>query len=301
MRRMVHRVIPSRTRALRGSLPMLNRRLYLQAWLVAVVALLVAFLTLEPPPEEVEPNGVATFTASDAVKATNELAAVAPQRASGTPGAEVALEWVRARFAELVGEAQGDRVATQPFVARILGDTLSLNNVFFTQPAAATTKSQRNILIVAPRDTPRGVASGASSTAILVELARTTAKSRYRHRLIFLSADGTSLGNAGLRWYLSTVEPRSIAGVIVVDAPGEGTGRELHIWSGGSGRQALALRPAGKPQRRAACARHVQTSTADDLLTTPSWMPRRTAALTTCSRCWSRPCTSRCRAASRSS
>ena len=165
---------------------MLNRRLYLQAWLVAVVALLVAFLTLEPSPNDVEPNGVATFTPTEAVKASNDLAALAPQRAPGTPGAQKALEWVQGRFAQLAGKGQAVRVATQPFVARVTGDALPLNNVFFTQPATADTKSQRNILIVAPRDTPPGVAAGASSTAILVELARTTAKSKYRHPLIFL-------------------------------------------------------------------------------------------------------------------
>ncbi len=222
---------------------MLNRRLYLQAWLVAVVALLVAFLTLEPPPNDVEPNGVATFTATDAVKAAADLAAAAPQRAPGTPGAQKALEWVQTRLSALPDTNQGVRVATQAFVARTAGgDAVSLTNVFFTQPAKAQVPSKRNIVIVAPRDTPRGVEGGASSTAILVELARTTAKSTYRHRLIFLSVDGTSLGNAGLRWYLSTVERSRIAGVIVLDAPADGTGREMHIWSGGAGRQALALR-----------------------------------------------------------
>ncbi len=218
---------------------MLNRRLYLQSWLVAIVALLVAFLTLEPPPEDVEPNGVATFVAADAVRAAEDFAKVAPLRAPGTPGAQAGISWVQARFREL---DQGNRVAVQPFVARVRGDTLSLANVFFTQPAGAETKSQRNILIVGRRDTPRGVAGGASSTAMLVELARTTAKSRYRHRLIFLSVDGTSLGNAGLRWYLRSVQRSRIAGVIILDAPGEATGRELHLWSGGAGKQALALR-----------------------------------------------------------
>ena len=221
---------------------MLNRRLYLQAWLVALVALLVAFLTLEPTPDDVEPDGVATFTAGDALKYAADLTAVAPQRVPGTPGAEQALAWVQARFAELPDTNQGERIATQPFVARVGGNTVALTNVFFTQPARAQARTQRNIVIVAPRDTPRGVSAGASSTAILVELARTTAKSTFRHRLIFVSVDGTSLGNAGLRWYLSRVERSRIAGVIVLDAPGEGTGREMHIWSGGAGRQALGLR-----------------------------------------------------------
>ena len=223
----------------RGSLRMLNRRLYLQAWLVAVVALLVAFLTLEPPSEDVEPSGVATFIATDAVRAAADLAKVAPARAPGTSGARAGTEWVRARFDEL---DQGNRVAVQPFLARARGAELSLANVFFTQPATAEARSQRNILIVARRDTPRGVSVGASGTAMLVELARTAAKSRYRHRLIFLSVDGTSLGNAGLRWYLRSVERSRIAGVVILDAPAEGTGREFHLWSEGAGRQALALR-----------------------------------------------------------
>ena len=228
---------------------MLNRRLYLQAWLVAVVALLVAFLTLEPPLEDVESSGVATFIAADAVRAAADLAKVAPQRAPGTQGARAGADWVQARFAEL---DRGNRVAVQPFVARTRGDTLPLANVFFTQPAAAEAKSQRNILVVARRDTPRGVAAGASGTAMLVELARATAKSRYRHRLIFLSVDGTSLGNAGLRWYLRSVERSRIAGVVVLDAPAEGTGREIHLWSGGAGRQALALRQVAERSVRGA-------------------------------------------------
>ncbi len=228
---------------------MLNRRLYLQAWLVALVALLVAFLTLEPPPEDVEPDGVATFIAADAVRAVTELTTAAPVRSPGSQAAQVATEWVRARFAEI---DRGNRVAVQPFTARARGETLALTNVFFTQPAATEVRSQRNILIVGRRDTPRGVSGGASSTAMLVELARTTAKSRFRHRLIFLSVDGSSLGNAGLRWYLNSVERSRIAGVIVLDAPAEGTGRELHVWSGGAGRQALALRQLAEDSVRSA-------------------------------------------------
>lgn len=228
---------------------MLNRRLYLQAWLVALVALLVAFLTLEPPLEDVEPDGVATFVAADAVRAAADLAKVAPERAPGTQGGQAGADWVQARFAEL---DQGNRVAVQPFVARTRGGTLSLANVFFTQPAAAETKSQRNILVVARRDTPRGVPAGASGTAMLVELARAAAKSRYRHRLIFLSVDGTSLGNAGLRWYLRSVERSRIAGVVVLDAPAEGTDREIHLWSGGAGKQALALRQLAERSVRGA-------------------------------------------------
>jgi Peptidase family M28 len=231
---------------------MLNRRLYLQAWLVAIVALLVAFLTLEPPPEGVEPDGVATFTANDAVKSAGELVALAPQRAAGTPDAAKAAEWVGARFGELPDTNQGARVATQTFTARRNGSEVPLTNVLFTQRAEGEPKSARNILIVAPRDTPPGVAGGASSTAILIEVARTTAKIKYRHPIVFLSVDGSAAGNAGMRWYLNSVERSRIAGVIVLDAPAQGSGTTLSLWSAGAGRQALGLRQLAEQSVKAA-------------------------------------------------
>jgi hypothetical protein len=217
---------------------MLNRRLYLQTWLISIVALLVAFLTLQPPPEDLTTDVVTAFNATDALAVSNEFGTVAPERTPGTPAAAAAADWVRRQFATLPGQ----RVATQSFVARVDGATIPMTNVLFTLPSAAATHSQRNILIVAPRDTPRGVRAGTSGTGILVEMARTAAKSSYRHPLIFLSADGSTVGNAGLRWYLHNVDRSLIAAVVVLDAPGEGDGGPLHIWSGGAGRQALALR-----------------------------------------------------------
>jgi hypothetical protein len=219
---------------------MLNGRLYLQAWLVAVVALLVAFLTLEPPEEPIRTDQVATFNSSEAVDAANELAGVAPERTPGSPGASAAASWIEQRFRDLPDG--GKRVATQSMVARAGGETTPLKNVFFTLPASARTTSARNILIVAPRDAPAGVAAGTTSSAILVELARTAIRSSYRHALIFLSIDGGSIGNAGTRWYLRSVDRSRIAGVVVLDATGEGDGRTIHLWSTGAGRQALAIR-----------------------------------------------------------
>jgi hypothetical protein len=219
---------------------MLNGRLYLQAWLVAVVALLVAFLTLEPPDEVVRTDQVATFNSAVAADTASDLASVAPERVPGSPGADAAASWIEGRFR---GLPDGERrVATQAMVARVGGERIPLKNVFFTLPARAPTKSQRNIVIVAPRDAPRGVTAGTTSSAILVELARTASRTSYRHTIIFLSVDGGTIGNAGTRWYLRSVDRTRIAGVIVLDAPGEGDGRVVRLWSSGAGRQALAIR-----------------------------------------------------------
>lgn len=219
---------------------MINGRLYFQAWLVAVVALLVAFLTLEPPEEPIRTDQVATFNSSEATDAANELATVAPERTPGSPGADAAANWIEQKFRDLPDG--GKRVATQSMVARAGGETIPLKNVFFTLPASAPTTSARNIVIVAPRDAPAGVTAGTTSSAILVELARTAIRSSYRHTLIFLSIDGGTIGNAGTRWYLRSVDRSRIAGVVVLDATGEGDGRTINLWSTGAGRQALGIR-----------------------------------------------------------
>jgi hypothetical protein len=220
---------------------MLNRRLYLHAWLVAFVALIVAFLTLQPPEEPIPTDQPVTFNASEAAKGSAALAAAAPLRVPGTPGAAAAARWVEEQFRKL---PDGDRlVATQSMIARVDGQTVNLRNVFFTLPSDAVTTSSRNILIVAARDAPRGVTAGTSNTAILVELARTLAqRTNRRHTMIFLSVDGSTLGNAGTRWYLSQAERSLVAGMIAVDAPGDGAAGEVHVWAGGGGRQSLALR-----------------------------------------------------------
>ena len=219
---------------------MINGRLYFQAWLVAVVALIVAFLTLEPPGEPVRTDQVATFNSQEAVDTASDLAAAAPARAPGSPGAEAAAAWIEQRFKDLSGDGHG--VATQTMVARVDGKRIPLRNVFFTLPAAAPTRSQRNIVIIAPRDAPSGVAGGTTSSAILVELARTAIRTSYRHTIIFLSVDGGTIGNAGTRWYLRSVDRTRIAGIVALDAPGEGDGRVIPIWSSGAGRQSLAMR-----------------------------------------------------------
>lgn len=219
---------------------MLNGRLYLHSWVIATVALLVAFLTLQPVEEPIDAEQVGGFNGSVTRQAALDFRQAAPLRLSGTVGARDGADWVTRQFQSL---PEGDRrVAIQNAVVRGPRGEVPIVNVMFTVAAAAPTKSQRNILIVAPRDAPRQVSGGTSGTAILVELARMSIQGRYHHPLIFLSVDGDSLGNAGLRWYLASVDTRRIAGVIVLDAPAEGTGNAIHIWSGGRGRQALQLR-----------------------------------------------------------
>jgi len=219
---------------------MLNGRLYFQAWFVATVALLVAFLTLQPPAELPDPEQVAVFSGVEAAQLAEDLHRTAPLRVPGSETSKRAAAWVEAQFEQLPG---GDRlVATQDAVVRLGRDEVNIRNVMFTQPATAENKWSRNILVVAPRDAPRQVAGGTSSTAILVELARLATRTRAHHPIIFLSVDGDTLGNAGLRWYLRQVDTSRIAGVLVLDGVGEGEGTDVQIWASGAHRQALGMR-----------------------------------------------------------
>ena len=232
---------------------MLNGRLYLQAWLVAVVGLLVAFLTLQPPAEETAPSAVTTFNATEAQATAKAFAVVAPVREPGTPEAGRAADWVAERMRALAatvtpkpgGAAPEDRVAVLQAVARINRQNVVCQDVFLTLPAdaePATSRSTRNILVVAPRDTPAGVAGGTTGTAMLLELAQTAFKYKYRHPLIFLSTDCGTVGSGGMRWYLQEAEPSRVAGMVVLGPLGEGGDGTIHIWMEGAARQTLGLR-----------------------------------------------------------
>lgn len=220
---------------------MLNGRLYFQAWFVATVALLVAFLTLQPPAELPDPDQVAVFSGAETAQLADDLQRTAPLRVPGSETSRQGAAWVRNQFEQL---PDGKRLtAVQDAVVRLGGRTeVPIRNVMYTQAATADNRWSRNILVVAPRDAPRQAAGGTSSTAILVELARLASRTRSHHPIIFLSVDGDTLGNAGLRWYLRQVDPSRIAGVLVLDGVGEGEGTDIQIWASGAHRQALGMR-----------------------------------------------------------
>lgn len=249
---------------------MFNGRLYTQGWLIALLALLVAFLTLRAPEDASRTQQPAPFQGSATTNKALEFQEAAPLRVPGTVGAQAAEKWITDQFSLIQGLDLPD-VAVQRTVIRREGQDIPLANVSLTVPARAQNTVPRRILVVAPRDAPRQVTGGGSSTAILAELARLAAQQRYRHPITFLSVDGDTMGSAGLRWYLSRERSTRFAGVIILDAPGEGhdevpvldpvTGRQrtdpntgrlqtrpasdaqtIYLWSTGTGKQALDMR-----------------------------------------------------------
>lgn len=219
---------------------MLNARLYRTCWLVAGVALVVALLTLESPDRGPTPALPSTVDGQTTLELTERLAAVAPTRPAGGEADLAAARLVQDQLALLPG--MGRKVQTQEFEARADGRRLSLRNVYLAVPGQAGGSARGGIVVVAPRDTPPGVAAGASSTAILLRLARLSVTTRHLRPHLFVSTDGNTVGLSGMRWFLTRFSSFPIAAVIVIDGVGDAAGDRIHVWARGSdNRQALGL------------------------------------------------------------
>ncbi len=218
----------------------LNARLYRTCWLVAGVALVVALLTLESPDTGAEPPLPSSIDGAATLELNDQLAAIAPERAPGSGPDQAASRWIQGQLSQVPGGA--GRVQTQELVANDGGEQVRLQNLYLVVPGASAGRTQPGILVVAPRDTPSGVSAGTTSTALMLSLARASATARHQRPHLFVSTDGSTIGNAGIRWFLNRFSSFPIAGAIVLDAPGEAEGDAIHLWvDGRSDRQALRL------------------------------------------------------------
>ena len=245
---------------------MLNVRLYRTCWLVAGVALIVALLTLETPDTGSEPvlpsdiDGQGTLTLSD------QLTAIAPDRPAGSDADLQAAQWVKGQLAQVPGAA--GRVQTQDLVANANGDRVSLRNVYLVVPGSGGLRPLPGILVLAPRDTPVGVSGGASATAVMLRLARASATTRHERPHLFVSVDGSTVGNAGTRWFLRRFSSFPLEAAIVLDGPGDAQGDRVHVWiRGRTDRQSAGLAPfAERAIGRAGGRADASPSLADQLL-----------------------------------
>ncbi|MCB0873958.1 MAG: hypothetical protein H6531_07375 [Actinobacteria bacterium] len=224
---------------------MLNARLYRTAWLVAAVALIVALLTLQtplPPPEPVVP---ASIDGSVVLDGAQELERVAPLRVAGTQDDADAADWVEQGFTaalQSTGAASTSRVRRQEFLARHRGQLVPMTNVYLSLPGPVSAGGRSGVIVVAPRDIGPGIRSSATTTSLLVELARLSATSSHDRPLLFVSTDGATVGNAGMRWFLAQFAGFKTAAVVVLDGVGESSDGRTYIWRRGrDGRQALAM------------------------------------------------------------
>jgi hypothetical protein len=218
----------------------LNARLYRTCWLVAGVALVVALLTLETPDHGPEPMLPSSIDGQATLDLSSQLAAVAPERAAGSGADLAASRWIQGQLSQVPGAA--GRVQVQDLVARRDGERVDLQNIYLVVPGATGGNGRAGVLVVAPRDTPAGVSAGASATAVMLQLARVSATSRHQRPHLFVSTDGSTVGNAGIRWFLERFSSFPLAAAVVLDAPGEAEGDRIRVWSDGRvDRQALGM------------------------------------------------------------
>jgi hypothetical protein len=212
-------------------LNVLNARLYRTCWLVAGVALVVALLTLESPDRGPTPAMPASLDGASTLELTEYLGGVAPSRPAGSEADLSAARVVQNQFAQLPG--MGGKVQTQEFEVRAGGRRVALQNVYLAVPGESGGGTRGGVLVVAPRDTPPGVQAGVSSTAIMLRLARQSVTTRHLRPHLFVSTDGNTLGQSGMRWFLHTFSSFPISSVIVLDGLGDAEGDRVHVWSRG--------------------------------------------------------------------
>ena len=224
---------------------MLNTRLYRTCWIVALIALVIAPLTLRSPASLPEPDVPTQFDGTSALLGAQTLAKAAPERLPGSVGDRAAADWMRKELAQATRGSAGvakTGVKSQRFVVRTGFETRELENVYVVERGSGNEQTRVRdravILVVAPRDTPPGATGGTSGDALLVELAKRATTTTHSRPIYFLSTSGSTLGNAGIRWFLKRFSDTPIAAAIVLDAPGEAPGTGLHLWMGGSDSQA---------------------------------------------------------------
>jgi hypothetical protein len=210
-----------RRRPRRGSVerPVNGRLVRGTALLVGLPLLLAAFTVARPaplPPPSLPP----AFDTQTAVTLAGDLAAAAPDRSPGSPGALRAATW----FSEQM-RLYGFRTQADVFTARIPGrGRVTLRNLV----AVANGRSPRSIVFMAHRDNEGGgvgANDNASGTAALIELARAYAPiqgsqpARPAHKIVFVSTDGGAFGALGAARFAETyAAANDVLAVISLDA-----------------------------------------------------------------------------------
>jgi len=210
-------------------------RIYRAAFVPALLAIVVVMFSLESRPRPL-PQGLAADVVFDGDQAATTMRTIlgeAEDRRAGTAGNRAVADLVQERF-ERRGFAVEEPDAFQT-------DGKDLVNVVGRRAGA----SRRQIVVVAARDAP-GVpdaAGSASSTAVLMEVARVFEGRPSRKTLVLASVDGSTLGEPGTERLVGALDDAELVdGVIVISGLGMG-GDPLRIvpWSNDTTRAGLGL------------------------------------------------------------
>lgn len=217
---------------------MLDIRIYRAAFLPALLALVVVMFSLEN-----RPRPITSTLAPDAFDAKGAYATLVgivrrqPDRRPGSEGNRKSAELVEGRLRSLAGF----EIARDEFSAEVEGEAADMVNVIGVLAGA----SERQLVVLAHRDSlKRPGASSASSTAVLLGLAKALAGVRHERTLVFVSTDGGQADAAGARRFADAYPDREkVDAVLVLDDIGAARTRRPYLlpWSSDTRRGSLQL------------------------------------------------------------
>jgi hypothetical protein len=212
-------------------------RIYRAAFVATLVAVLVVMFSLQERPAPLSaPIAPDAFKGELAHADTAQVLKLYPDRLPGSENDDALGSFVEARFHALGFQTSRDR-----FDGQFDGNDVQLSNV----AGVLNAPSDRQVVVMAPRDaagTPG--ASSASSTAVLLQLARALDGASRKKTFVFVSLDGSAAGNAGARRFAESYPDRSkVDAVLVVDDIGAVSARRPFVvpWSSNARRGSLQI------------------------------------------------------------
>jgi hypothetical protein len=234
---------------------MIDLRLYRYALLAVPVVAVIAMFSLRDVPGTLS-AGIPpdAFDPASAVPLAKELATAAPNPTPGSAADEKLAEQVKGHFAAIDDAS----VSEQTFNGSFNGHDVELRNLIATLPG----DSNRQIALIAPRDVARGsgATTSTAATAALLEIAEAFSGTAHQKTLVFVSADGSSIGALGAKRFIRDYSDSSLLdAAIVVSQPAlaDPTAPFVIPWSTG-------------PQSAAAQLAETANSTVSKELATPA-------------------------------
>jgi hypothetical protein len=194
---------------------MIDLRLYRYALLAVPLILVIGMFSLQDVPPSLS-AGIPpdAFDPASAVPLAKQLGTDAPYPTPGSAADQKLADQVKAHFAA-IGDAT---VSQQTFDGSFKGHDVHLRNLIATLPG----DSNRQIALIAPRDVAQGsgATTSAAATAALIEIAEAFSGTAHHKTLVFVSADGSSIGALGTKRFIDDYSDSSLLdGAIVLSQP----------------------------------------------------------------------------------
>lgn len=190
---------------------MIDLRPWRPALVAVPLAVIVAMFSLQEVPEPKRPLiAPDAYDGEAAVTLARELAESSPNPRPGSDADESLASLVQARLAAVEGAQQAEQ--------RFEADGRELRNLIAVLPG----ESDHQIALIAPRDVAAGsgAATSIASTAVLLEIASDLGGATHKKTLVFVSADGDSLGAAGTRRFIEDyTDADQIDAAVVISQP----------------------------------------------------------------------------------